>query len=159
MTEQRSPAPKAADRPPQIVLRCPFCLEVGAVNVRDQGEEGRPACPSCEKPFLLDRPAKVNAEDFDATVLGADVPVLVDFYAEWCGPCKVMAPMLDELARDWTGRVLFAKVDTDRAPDVAARYEIRSVPTVIMFADGNELGRSLGIMMDEIRGLLDRATG
>ena len=134
-------------------LRCAFCLTLNRIDLARAAD--RPRCGSCERPFLVDRPVKVNGEDFDRTVLASDAPVLVDFHAEWCGPCKILAPMLDELAAADVGRILFTKVDTDQAQDVAARYAIRSVPTVVVFRGGQEVGRSVGIMMDEIRALLD----
>jgi thioredoxin len=94
--------------------------------------------------MLLDRPVKVTDEDFERTVLDAEVPVLVDFYADWCGPCKMVAPVVDEIAHARTGEMLVAKVDTDRAPQVSARYGIRSIPTLILFEDGQEVQRSVG---------------
>jgi len=94
--------------------------------------------------MLLDRPVKVTQDDFDDTVLKASVPVLVDFYADWCGPCKMVAPLVDEIAHQHIGKILVAKVDTDRAPEVAAKYGIRSIPTLIIFRDGAEVERSTG---------------
>jgi thioredoxin len=107
--------------------------------------------------MLLDRPVKVTEEDFDRTVVGAHTPVLVDFYADWCGPCKLVAPLMDELAREHTGRVLVAKVDTDRAPGVAQRYGIRGIPTLILFERGAEVGRSVGFEPDKVRALASKA--
>jgi len=78
-------------------------------------------------------------------VLQSGVPVLVDFYADWCAPCRMLAPILDRLAAAGQGRVLVAKVDTDASPEVATRYGIRSIPTVILFRDGVEAERSVGI--------------
>lgn len=117
----------------------------------------RPACASCGKPTLLDRPVKVAQEDFDATVLQAEVPVLVDFYADWCAPCKMVAPLMDEIAHQQVGRVLVAKVDTDAAPEIALKYEIRSIPTIIMFRNGEETGRSLGLEPERVRGFVEEA--
>ena len=94
--------------------------------------------------MLLDRPIKVSDEDFRTTVLEADVPVLVDFYAEWCGPCKMVAPVVDEIAQVRSGELLVAKVDTDHAPQTATQYEIRSIPTLILFRGGEEVSRSVG---------------
>jgi len=106
--------------------------------------------------MLLDRPLKVSEEDFDRTVLGADAPVLVDFYADWCAPCRMVAPFVDELARGYLGRLLVAKVDTDRAPDVSMRYGIRSIPTLIVFSGGAEAERSVGFEPERVKGLVDR---
>ena len=107
--------------------------------------------------MLLDRPYKVESEDFGKTVLEASPPVLVDFYADWCGPCKMVAPVMDEIARERVGELLVAKVDSDRAPDVVARYGIRGIPTIILFRDGEEVARSVGFNPQEIRGLAEKA--
>lgn len=139
-----------------VTLRCGFCGERHTTQLSAAGE--RPACTSCGKPTLLDRPVKVSQEDFEVTVLEAEAPVLVDFYADWCAPCKMVAPLMDEIAHQNVGRVLVAKVDTDAAPDVAMRYEIRSIPTIIMFRNGEEVGRSLGLEPERVRGFVEEAT-
>ena len=107
--------------------------------------------------MLLDRPLKVGQDDFDRTVLEAGVPVVVDFYADWCAPCKMVAPLMDELAHDHVGKVLVVKVDTDAAPVVAERYQIRSIPTVILFRAGDELDRSMGFEPERVRGFTAKA--
>lgn len=125
-----------------VTIRCPFCLTPNRIELARAQE--RPTCGECGRPFLLDRPVKVTAEDFARTVLEADLPVLVDFYADWCGPCKVMAPVLDEVAREATGELLVAKLDTDRAPEIAQRYDIRGIPTLVLFQSGKDLARVTG---------------
>jgi thioredoxin len=134
-----------------LALRCEFCLKEARVRVAPGS--GRPVCPHCDRPFLLDRPRKVGAEDFQATVLEAEVPVLVDFYADWCGPCKWLNPYLEEVAREGEGRLLVAKVDTDRAAELAQRYRIGSIPTVILFRDGEEVERSVGVEPEKVRAM------
>jgi thioredoxin len=109
--------------------------------------------------MLLDRPVKVADEDFETTVLGAEAPVLVDFYADWCAPCKILAPTIDDIARENQGRMLVAKVDTDRAPELAQRYGIRGVPTVILFRAGEEISRSWGIEPAKLEAMVRDATG
>lgn len=141
----------------KTLLRCAFCLAVNRVDV--SRAVNRPKCGSCEKPMLLDRPVRVTDEDFERTVLGADVPVLVDFYADWCQPCKVLAPMLDEVANKNVGRFLVAKIDTDAAPKTAQAYAIGSIPTVILFSGGAEVSRMVGIMPDELRAMVTQANG
>ncbi|MGB1780183.1 MAG: thioredoxin, partial [Longimicrobiales bacterium] len=88
--------------------------------------------------------------------LHAQVPVLVDFYADWCAPCKMVAPLLDEIAHQKIGKILVTKVDTDHAPDIAMKYEIRSIPTLIMFQEGEEIERSLGFEPERVRGLVEK---
>ena len=108
--------------------------------------------------MLLDRPVALNDDTFARTIAGADVPVLVDFYADWCGPCKMMAPFVDELAREKQGAVLIAKLDTDRAPRVAQQFDIRGIPTTIVFRAGKEVARQSGSMPKKgLEDLLARA--
>ena len=107
--------------------------------------------------MLLDRPVKVAQDDFDRTVLKSEAPVLVDFYADWCGPCKMVAPLMDEIAHQQVGKLLVVKVDTDRAPDVAMKYGIRSIPTLILFESGAEVERSLGFEPERVRELVQKA--
>lgn len=140
-----------------VTVRCGFCLTLNRVDLARAGD--RPRCGECARPILLDRPVKVTEEDFDATVLGSAAPVLVDFYADWCAPCKLVVPLLDELAHEHTGEVLVAKVDTDHAPGVAQRYGIRSIPTLILFRDGAEVARSLGFEPEKVRAMTQEAAG
>ena len=126
----------------KATIRCAFCSRLNRVNLARA--EDRPKCGECGKPLLLDRPITVTDADLDQVVAGTDVPVLVDFYADWCGPCKMMAPVLDDLARSRVGEVLVAKLDTDRNPQMSSRFGIRSIPTLIVFRNGREVGRELG---------------
>jgi thioredoxin len=87
----------------------------------------------------------VTDSDFDQVVEGADVPVVVDFHADWCGPCKMMAPTLDEFAHAQAGEVLVLKLDTDANQRTAQRFGIKGIPTLIAFADGAETGRHVGM--------------
>lgn len=137
-----------------VTIRCGFCLKLNRVDLARAAS--RPTCGECGKPMLLDRPLKVSQEDFDRTVLGSDAPVLVDFYADWCAPCRMVAPFVDELASRHVGRLLVTKVDTDRAPDVAMKYGIRSIPTLIVFSGGEEVERSVGFEPERVKGLVDR---
>ena len=128
--------------PKRLTIRCQFCEtwnRVAAARAAD-----RPKCGKCGKPMLLDRPFALNDETFQRTISESDVPVLVDFYADWCGPCKVMAPAVDEIARTYMGRALVAKLDTDRAQRTASGFNIRGIPTTIVFRGGKEVGRQTG---------------
>ena len=141
----------------RVTLRCPFCLTLNALELDRAGD--RPACGSCGKPMLLDRPVKVTSEDFDRTVLGSTAPVLVDFYADWCAPCKMVAPLVDEIAGAHTGELIVAKVDTDRAQDIAQRLGIRGIPTLILFSGGEEMERSVGFEPEKLRAMVEKAVG
>jgi thioredoxin len=94
--------------------------------------------------MLLDRPVHLDDETFAKTINESDVPVLVDFYADWCGPCKMMAPYVDELAREQQGKALVAKLNTDLAQRTAGGFNIRGIPTVIVFRAGKEVARQTG---------------
>lgn len=141
-------------KPTSVTLRCSFCGTLNKVDLRRAAD--RPKCGDCTKPMLLDRPVKVSQDDFDRTVLKSGAPVLVDFYADWCAPCKMVAPLMDEIAHVQTGRMLVAKVDTDAAPDIAMRYGIRSIPTLIVFEAGKELERSMGFEPERVRALVEK---
>lgn len=125
-----------------VTLACQFCDTRNQVDLGRHAD--RPKCAKCGKPFLLDRPVKVSEEHFNTTVLDAEVPVLVDFYADWCAPCRTMAPLLDEIARDKAGQLLIAKVDTDRAPEITRRYGVRGIPFFGRFEHGKLVQTAVG---------------
>ena len=126
-----------------VVVKCPFCLAANRVDLARLS--AGPKCAKCGKPLRLDRPQKVTDQDFERTITGSSVPVLVDFYADWCGPCKVMAPMLDQFAQQRAGETLVLKVDTEVSPLTASRFGIRGIPTIIAFEGGKERGRHVGV--------------
>lgn len=133
---------------------CPFCSQLNRVDLAKL--DAGPRCGSCKKPLLLDRPVKVTGENLDAVLSGSDAPILVDFYADWCGPCKMIAPIVDQLAHDRAGTALFLKLDTDRSPGITERFGIRGIPTLIAFRNGSESGRHVGLAQ---RGELERLIG
>jgi thioredoxin 2 len=126
-----------------VVVTCQFCGKANRVDLARLA--AGPKCGECGRPIRLDRPLKVTDADFDRTIQGASVPVLVDFYADWCGPCRVMAPTLDDLAKQRTGDLLILKLDTDANQATASRFGIRGIPTTIAFRTGKETGRHVGV--------------
>lgn len=136
-----------------VVVSCIFCGTPNRVNLARLS--AGPKCGQCGRPIRLDRPLKVTDADFDRTIQGAEVPVLVDFYADWCGPCRIMAPTLDELAQRHTGKLLVLKLDTDANQATAGKFGIRGIPTVIAFRNGGEAGRHVGVAdMKALEGLV-----
>jgi thioredoxin 2 len=142
---------------PRITIRCQFCQtwnRVLATRVID-----RPKCGHCSRPILLDRPLPLGDDDFARTIAESQVPVFVDFYADWCGPCKIMAPAVDALAHKYVGRALVAKLNTDRAQRTAASFDIRGIPTSIVFVGGKEVRRTTGAVGGrELEQMLEDAT-
>lgn len=92
----------------------------------------------------MTQPGAVTDKDFDEVVLQAQAPVLVDFWAPWCPPCKMLAPIVDELAQEYSGRVSFVKLNTDENPQVASRFGIRSIPTLLLFKGGKPVNSLVG---------------
>jgi thioredoxin 2 len=141
-----------------LTIRCQFCHTWNRIDAARASD--RPKCGKCAKPMLLDRPMPLDDDTFARTIAEAQLPVLVDFYADWCGPCKVMAPFVDELAREKQGTVLVAKLDTDRAQRTAGGFNIRGIPTVIVFNGGRERSRQTGAVPKRgLEELLARAGG
>ena len=128
----------------RATLSCPFCETLNRIDLTRM-DDG-PRCAKCGRPFLLDRPLSVSGDVLDQIVAETEVPVLIDFYADWCGPCRIMAPVLDELARDRAGDVLIGKVDTDRHPYAAMDLKVRGIPTLILFSGGREVARQVGVV-------------
>jgi thioredoxin 1 len=91
------------------------------------------------------KPYEVTDSSFDAEVLKSDKPVLVDFWAPWCGPCRMVAPVVDELSQEYDGKVKFVKLNTDDNPQVSVKYQIRSIPTLLVFKSGEPVGQIIGI--------------
>src|SRR5258706_14510082 len=105
-----------------LVLRCQFCEAWNSIDAARAAD--RPKCGRCGTPILLDRPFMLNEETFDRTISESEIPVFVDFYADWCGPCKIIAPVVDELAVGFQGRALVREARTGRAPQNSAPLAI-----------------------------------
>ena len=126
-----------------VTIPCGAC---GKLNRTDLARLARhPRCGSCRAALDLAHPIAVDDGTFDTVLRSSEAPVLVDFYADWCGPCRIVAPAVDALAQARAGSVLVLKVDTDKSPGLSERLGIRGIPTLIAFRNGVETGRHVGV--------------
>ncbi len=142
---------------PTIIRTCAACGAKNRVPAGRLADEGR--CGSCKAPLApVAEPLAIDPEGFAAVVQEVKVPVLVDFWASWCGPCRISAPEVEALAREMAGRAVVLKVDTERHPELAARYGVQSIPYFLVLRDGRVvLERTGAVPRTEMRRWLEAA--
>jgi thioredoxin 2 len=123
------------------------CTDCQAANrVPASRLSDRPRCGKCKRPLFSGRPIELTDQTFDRQLAKSDLPLVVDFWAPWCGPCKMMAPFFEQAAAQLGPRIRFAKVNTDENPGLGRRYQIQSIPTTVAFKNGQEVARQPGAM-------------
>lgn len=127
-----------------INVACPHCRT--ANRVPEARLEESPSCGACKQPLFDGHPLELSDSDFARYVANTDLPVVVDFWAPWCGPCRAMAPVFERAARELEPRVRFVKVNTDEQPGLADRFAIRGIPTIAILKNGKEAARTAGAM-------------
>ncbi len=128
------------------------CARCDAVNRVPEAKLGAgPRCGKCREPLFQGRPVPLDSERFARHLERSDLPLLVDFWAPWCGPCRMMAPAFEQAAGRLEPHVRLVKINTEEAGDLASRYGIRSIPTLAMFRSGREIARTAGAM--DVNGL------
>jgi thioredoxin 2 len=140
----------------KLTVRCQFCSTWNRIDATKV--TAGPKCGKCAKPILLERPIVLDDETFTRTINESDLPVAVDFYADWCGPCRMMAPAVDALASHLQGKALIGKLNTDHSARTASGFNIRGIPTTIVFKDGKEVARQSGaIPLEGLKQLVAKA--
>jgi thioredoxin 2 len=125
-------------------IACPHCGALNRVPAQRLGDA--PDCGACHQPLLDGQPLNLGDADFDRYVSRTELPVVVDFWAPWCGPCRMMAPAFEQAAQQLRGQAVLVKVNSDESPQLAARFGIRSIPTLVRLDHGRESARTSGAL-------------
>ena len=126
---------------------CPHCLTVNNVPKKDNYTKAN--CGNCKKSLLDTTPINLTSSNFDEVIVNSDNLVIVDFWAPWCGPCKMMGPNFEKAATQFALKAFFVKVNTEDEQNLGARFSVRSIPTLILFKDGREIHRLSGALSQE----------
>ena len=132
----------------KINVVCPHCLKVNAIPKKDSYSKAN--CGSCKNSLLDTSPIELDESNFDHVIVNSGIPVIVDFWAPWCGPCKMMAPIFNEVASKYALKALFVKVNTEAHQNMGAKFGIRSIPTLVVYKNGLEKKRVSGTL-DQLR--------
>jgi len=127
-----------------MLIVCTHCLTTNRIASERTGED--PVCGRCKRPLLDGLPVELRDDNFEAVTSKTEMPIVVDVWADWCGPCHMMAPHFQQAAEKLKGRVLLAKLDSDANPQTSNRFAIRSLPTMLMLQGGREVKRQAGAM-------------
>ncbi len=126
---------------------CPHCLSVNNIPQKESYKKAN--CGKCKKSLLDTKPIELTTANFDEVIVNSDIPVIVDYWAPWCGPCKMMGPNFEKSAKNFPVKTLFVKVNTENEQQLGARFGIRSIPTLMIFKEGKEVHRASGALSEE----------
>jgi len=127
-----------------VHIVCPHCHSTNRVPTAKLNAGGK--CGKCHEGLITDKPIELTQTTFNKHIRASDLPVIVDFWAPWCGPCKMMAPVFEQAAQQLKGKAILVKINTEVEQTLASQFNIRSIPTVAMFKAGQEINRSAGAM-------------
>lgn len=128
----------------KINIVCPHCKQINAIPKKDSYSKAN--CGKCKNSLLDTTPIELDESNFDHVIVNSDIPVIVDFWAPWCGPCKMFAPIYNEVSQKYPLKALFAKVNTEAQQNLGARFNIRSIPTLVIYKSGVEKKRVSGAL-------------